>query len=118
MKLTMPLNLALLALLALTTLAGFLFIPDAKQLPVRWALDGHVSSTLPRNLALIQMPVATAAIWALVYAVNRWGNSERRAGAAAALRMILPGLTTLFLIIQLLIVLIGAGVPVPYFQAH
>jgi hypothetical protein len=99
-------------------MAGFLLIPDAKQLPVRWGLDGQVVSTLPRNLALIQMPIATAAIWALIYAVQRWGNSERRAGAAATLRMILPGVTTLFLIIQLLIVLVGAGVAVPYVQAH
>jgi hypothetical protein len=118
MKLTTPLNLAVAALLVLVTIAGVLLIPDAKQLPVRWALDGQVVATLPRNLALIQMPIATAAIWVLVYAVDRWGNSGRRAGAAATLRMVLPGLTTLFLIIQLLIVLIGAGGPVPYFQAH
>ena len=118
MRLTTPLNLALLAALVLITVAGFLLIPDAKQLPVRWGLDGQVVSTLPRNLALIQMPIATAAIWALIYAVQRWGNSERRAGAAATLRMILPGVTTLFLIIQLLIVLVGAGVAVPYVQAH
>lgn len=116
MKLNAPLNLALLAALILLTVAGFLLIPDAKQIPVRWALDGQVVATLPRNLGLIQMPIASAAIWALVYAVNRWGNSERRAGAAAALRMILPGVTTLFLIIQLLVVLIGAGAAVPYFR--
>jgi hypothetical protein len=118
MKLTTPLNLALLAALIVLTLAGFLLTPDAKQLPVRWAFDGQVVATLPRNLALIQMPIATAAIWALVYAVTRWGNSGRGAGAAAALRMVLPGLTTLFLIIQLLIVLVGAGAPLPFLQAH
>jgi hypothetical protein len=113
-----PLNLALLAAVVLLTIAGFLLIPDMKQLPVRWALDGFVVATLPRNLALVQMPIATAAIWALVYAVTRWGNSNRGAGAAAALRLVVPGLTTLFLIIQLLIVLFGAGVPIPYFHAH
>jgi hypothetical protein len=118
MKIAAPLNLVLLALVVVVTIAGFLLIPDAKQIPVRWALDGQVTSTLARNLALIQMPIATAAIWVLIYAVNRWGNSGRRAGAGAALRMVLPGLTTLFLIIQLLIVFIGAGVAVPYFQAH
>jgi hypothetical protein len=118
MKLTTPLNLALLAALVLITIAGFLLIPGANQLPVRWSLDGEVVATLPRNLALIQLPIATAAIWILVYAVTRWGNSGRGAGAAAALRLVLPGLTTLFLIIQLLIVLIGTGVPVPYLQAH
>jgi hypothetical protein len=115
---TTPLNLGLIAALVLITAAGVLLIPDAKQLPVRWAIDGQVAATLSRNFALAQMPIATAAVWVLVYAVNRWGNSARRAGAAATLRLVLPGLTTLFLVIQLLIVLIGAGVPVPYFQAH
>ena len=113
-----PLNLTLLAALVLATLAGFLLIPDAKQLPVHWGLDGRVDSTLPRNLALIQMPLATAAVWAIVALVSRFGNSGRGAGAATGLRLILPGLTTLFLLIQLVIVLLGAGVALPFFQAH
>jgi len=113
-----PLNLALLALLAVATIAGFLLIPDAKQLAVHWGLDGHVDATLPRNLALIQMPIATAAVWVLVALISRFGNSGRGAGAAAGLRFILPGLTTLFLLIQLVIVLLGAGVALPFFQAH
>ena len=113
-----PLNLALLAVLVLASVAGFLLIPDARQLPVHWGLDGHVDSTLPRNLALIQMPIATAAVWAIVAVISRFGNSGRGAGAAAGLRLILPGLTTLFLIIQLVIVLLGAGVALPFFQAH
>ena len=113
-----PLNLTLVALLVLATVAGVLLIPEAKQLPVHWGLDGHVDSTLPRNLALIQMPIATAAVWAIVALISRFGNSGRGAGAAAGLRIILPGVTTLFLIIQLVIVLLGAGVPLPFFQSH
>ena len=113
-----PLSLTLLAALVLATLAGFLLISDAKQLPVHWSLDGRVDSTLPRNLALIQMPIATAAVWAIVALVSRFGNSGRGAGAAAGLRLILPGLTTLFLLIQLVIVLLGAGITLPFFQAH
>ena len=113
-----PLNLTLVALLALATVAGFLAIPEARQLPVHWGLDGHVDSTLPRNLALIQMPIATAAVWAITAVISRFGSSGRGAGAAAGLRIILPGLTTLFLIIQLVIILLGAGVALPFFQAH
>ena len=118
MKLATPLNLVLVAVLVLVTIAGVLLVPDSKQLAVRWGLDGLVVTTLPRNLALIQMPIAAGAIWTLVYAVGRWGNSERRAGAANTLRLIVPGLTVLFLVIQLLIVLLGVGVQVPYVQAH
>jgi hypothetical protein len=117
MKILTPLNLALLAALVLVTVAGFLLIPDGKQLPTHWGLDGHVDSTLPRNLALIQMLVATALVWAVVGVIGRLGNSSRGAGAAYALRLILPGLTTLFLIIQLAIVLLGAGVNLPFLHA-
>lgn len=113
-----PLNLGLVAILVLATLAGFLLIPEARQLPVHWGLDGHVDSTLPRNLALIQMPIATAAVWAIVAVISRFGNSGRGAGAAAGLRIILPGVTTLFLIVQLVIVMLGAGVALPFFQSH
>ena len=112
-----PINLILLALMILVTVAGFLLIPDGKQLPVHWQLSGQVDSTLPRNLALIQMPIATAAVWLVVGLINRFGNSGRGAGAAYALRLILPGLTALFLIIQLAIVLLGAGVNLPYLHA-
>jgi len=118
LKLATPLNVALLVALILVTIAGVLLIPEAKQLPVHWGLDGQVDSTLPRNLALIQMPIATAAVWVIVALISRFGNSGRGAGAAAGLRLILPGLTTLFLIIQLVIVLLGAGVALPFFQSH
>jgi hypothetical protein len=81
-------------------------------------MSGQVDSTLPRNLALIQMPIATAVVWIIVALINRFGNSGRGAGAAYGLKLILPGLTALFLVIQLAIVLIGAGVPLPFLEAH
>lgn len=113
-----PVNLVLLAVLVVATIAGVLLIPDGKPLPVHWGLDGHVDATLPRNLALLQMPIATAAVWLVVAVISRFGNAGRGAGAAAALRLILPGLTTLFLLLQLVIVLLGAGVALPFFQAQ
>ena len=72
----------------------------------------------PRNLALIQMPIATGVVWVIVALIDRFGNSGRGAGAAYGLKLILPGLTTLFLLIQLAIVLLGAGVTLPFLQAH
>ncbi len=113
-----PLNLILLALVVVVTVAGFVLIADGKQLPVHWQLSGQVDSTLPRNLALIQMPIATAFVWGIVALISRFGNSGRGVGAASALRLILPGLTALFLIIQLAIVLLGVGVNLPFLQAH
>ena len=113
-----PLNLVLLALVIIVTIAGFLLIADGKLVPVHWQLSGQVDSSLPRNYALIQMPMATIAIWLLAYAIDRWGNRGRGVQAAAVIGMIIPGLTTLFLLVQLLIVLVGAGVAVPYFHAY
>ena len=113
-----PFALALAVLLLVVTAAGFLLIPDGRQVPTHWGLDGHVDFTLPRNLALIQMPLAAVAIWALVALITRYGNSGRSAAAAAGLRLVLPGVTLLFVLLQVLIVLVGAGVAVPYFHAH
>ena len=112
-----PLNLALLAALILITIAGFLLIPADKQLPVHWGLGGEVTATMSRNLALLQMPIGTALIWALFFLIGRSGNAQRRAGTAVVLRWGLPGLTALFLVVQLLIVLTGSGVSVPFFHA-
>jgi hypothetical protein len=116
MKLATPLNLAFVAALIAITVAGFLLLPADRQLPVRWALDGHPGATLPRNLALLQMPTATALIWLVVYAVSRFGNDQRRAGAERVLRLIAPALAVLFVLVQLIIVLLGAGVALPFFR--
>ena len=108
-RLATPLNLVIVAILVIVTLAGFVLIPADAPLAVHWQLDGRVDATLPRNLALLQMPVATLLVWAIVYAIGRWGNSGRGAGAAMGLRIVLPGVTALFALIQLVIVLGGLG---------
>jgi len=113
-----PLNVVLLVLVALLAVCGVLLIPEAKELPVRWGLDGSVAATLPRNWALLQMPIATAIVWALIYAVGRVGNAQRRAGAERTLRLIVPVLTALFALVQLIVVLLGAGVSLPFFHAY
>jgi immunity protein, SdpI family len=111
-----PISLLLLAALAVITLLGYLQIPADLVLPVRWGLHGEVTSTLPRNLALLQMPLAAIAIWVLVSMVGRFGTAERRPSTAVVLRWAIPLLTGLFALVQLLIVLIGLGVAVPFFQ--
>jgi hypothetical protein len=111
-----PISLLLLAALAVITLLGYLQIPADLVLPVRWGLHGEVTSTLPRNLALLQMPLAAIAIWVLVSMVGRFGTAERRPSTAIVLRWAIPLLTGLFALVQLLIVLIGLGVAVPFFQ--
>ena len=90
-RLATPLNLVIVAILALATIAGLVLVRADAPLAVHWQLDGRVDATLPRNLALIQMPIAAAAVWVIVVLISRFGNSGRGAGAAAGLRLILPG---------------------------
>jgi len=99
-----PLNLALVAILVLATLAGLVLIPSDAQVIVRWGFDFKPTQTLPKLLALLQMPLATAILWAIFWALGRYGNAERRAGQARALAIALPALTGLFALVQIVIV--------------
>jgi hypothetical protein len=100
-----PLNLSLLAILILATLAGLILVPDSAAVAVRWGLDLQPTQTLPKYQALMQMPIATAALWAIFWAIDRYGNRERHAGQGRALAIALPALTGLLAAVQVLIVL-------------
>ena len=111
-----PLSLIFLTALAALTVLGYLQIPPDLVLPVRWGLHGEVTSTLPRNLALLQMPLAALLVWIIVAIIGRSGTALRRPGTAIVLRWAVPLLTAVFALVQLLIVLVGLGVAVPFFQ--
>ena len=115
-KLNTPLNLVLLALGVLLTAAGFLLVPSALDLPVRWGIDGHVLATMPRNWALLQMPLATALVYGVVFLIITRGTAQTRPSTATVLRLAMPTLTVLFILVQLVIVLSGLGIAVPFFQ--
>jgi hypothetical protein len=112
-----PLNLLLLGVGIIVTAWGFLAIPAGLDLPVRWGLSGEVTATMPRSWALLQMPIATAVIWGLFYLIGQRGTAEKRASTAVVLRWGLPILTALFVLVQLVIVLTGLGVALPFFRA-
>jgi hypothetical protein len=112
-----PLELLLLAILVVITAAGFVLIPAGLDLPVHWGLDGSVTATMTRNWALLQMPIAAAIIWGLFYLIATSGRTERRRGTAIVLRWGPAVLTAVFILAQLLIVLSGLGVAVPFFHA-
>jgi hypothetical protein len=111
-----PLNLLLLALVVVVTLAGIVLIPADAILPVHFGLDGAVNGTMPKLLALAQMPIATALIWLLFYAIARRGTANARPSTAVVLHYGLPALTAIFAVVQLVIVLLGLGIAVPYFH--
>ena len=115
-KLNTPLNLSLLAALALITVAGFALIPAGLDLPIRWGIDGHVTATMRRTWALLQMPIATALVHGIVYLVTTRGTAQTRPSTAIVLQWAIPLLTALFGLVQLLILLTGLGIAVPFFQ--
>lgn len=107
-----PLNVAFVAMLVAATVAGFIFIPGSMALPSHWGIDGQPDMTLPRNWALLQMPAAIAAVWAIFYAIQRWGNRDRQQASTHVMNVALTAITGLFVLIQVLIVLVGIGVAV------
>lgn len=107
-----PLNIAFLVLGALATVAGFLLIPSGMALPAHWGIDGRPDMTLPRNLALLQMVGIVAAVWAIFWALGRWGNRERQQASTHVLNVALTAITGLFVLIQVLVVMVGVGVEV------
>lgn len=105
-----PLNLALVVLGVVATIAGYLLIAPGADLPVRWGLDLQPTASLTRNLALLQMPLAMAVIWAIFVAVDRFGNTQRQTSRIKTLNWTLTGVTTLLVAVQLAIVVIGLGI--------
>ncbi len=107
-----PLNIALVVMGLLTTAAGFLLIPGDTILPSHWGLNGQPDAFLPRNLALLQMPAVIVAVWVIFWAIDRWGNADRRRASTHVMNVALTAVTGLFVLIQMLVVLVGLGVAV------
>jgi len=112
-----PLNLTSVAIAIVTTIAGFALIPAGTIMPVRWGIDGRIDGTMPRDLALIVMPVTVAFIWGLFAAIDRFTSPNKRAASAALVNVAISSTTALFTLIQVLLVLIALGVPVDLVRA-
>jgi uncharacterized membrane protein len=107
-----PLNIAFAVLGVLATIAGFVLVPADAMLPAHWGVDGQPDMYLPRHWALLQIPAIIAAVWVIFYAIQRWGNSERRQASTHVMNVALTAITGLFVLIQVLVVLVGMGIAV------
>ncbi|MEO6395088.1 MAG: SdpI family protein [Devosia sp.] len=112
-----PINLLLVGIGLAATIAGFLFVPMNIDLPVHWGLDGQIDAMLPRNWALLRMPATIAGVWAIFWAINRFGNAERRQASTYVMNVALTAVTGLMVLFQILIVLVGLGVAVDVVKA-
>lgn len=107
-----PVALLVAAALLLAMAVGFLVVPPDAILPVHWGLSGQPDGFAPRNVALV-MPVGIAAvILALYLFMARFGARAQVERGRHLLRGLLPALLGLFLVIEIGIVLIGAGAEV------
>ena len=105
------LNLLLLGVLALVTIGGYALIPPGTQLPVHWDISGQPDSFLPREQALLIMPLLIAVVGLIFWGVGRFSPPAQLEAGRFAWRTVVPSVFGLFLIIQTCMVLIGMGYP-------
>ena len=104
-----PLNIALLVLLAAATIAGFVLVPAGTILPIHWGVSGEPDGFLPRDGALLLIPIIAIFVLALLFGVQRFVSEERRQASRHAIAAVIPTLLILFTAIQAATVMIGTG---------
>lgn len=107
-----PLNLGLVAILAIATAAGFILVPAGTTLPVHWGITGEADGFLPRDAALLMLPLIALLVLALLVGAQRLAGEQRRQASRFAIAAAVPALLALFTAIQVGTVLIGSGVDV------
>lgn len=111
-----PLRLALLAALALVTVAGFILVPPGAMLPVHWGISGAADAFWPKELALLMPLVMAAIVWGVFLLLPRLARSADLDAGRHPLGVVLTSLTVLALLIGAATVLIGVGVDVNMVQ--
>jgi uncharacterized membrane protein len=107
-----PLNIGLVAILAIATAAGFVLVPAGTTLPVHWGITGEADGFLPRDAALLMLPLIALLILALLVGAQRLAGEQRRQASRFAIAAAVPALLALFTAIQVGTVMIGSGVDV------
>ena len=107
-----PLNVGLVAMLAIATAAGFMLVPAGTTLPVHWGITGEADGFLPRDTALLMLPLIALLVLALLVGVQRLAGEQRRQASRFAIAAVVPALLALFTAIQVGTVMIGSGVDV------
>lgn len=105
-----PLNLSLLAGLALTTGAGYLMVPPHAEMPIHWGLNGEADGFAPAFLAL-SMPLLLAALALGIALIARRGPLRAQFEAG---RHVMHAVTSLLIALALLIQLASVALAVGY----
>jgi len=104
-------NLVLWAALVAVTLGGYLLIPPGTWLPVHWGTSGEPDAFWPRDIALPMPALIGLAVTMVFFAVGRFAPAKQIEASRHAWRTVVPALTSLFLTIQVGVVLVGLGYP-------
>lgn len=107
-----PLRIALLAAMALAVVAGFVLVPAGTVLPIHWGVTGEADGFVDRNLALLMPAGVVALVWLIFAAVARFASAPDVAAGRYVTGVVLTALTTIFLAVEVMLVLIGLGTPV------
>jgi uncharacterized membrane protein len=94
------------------TVAGFVLVPADTPLPIHWGIGGEADWFVPRDLALLMLPLVAALVVGLLVGLQRAAGAERVRASRHAVAAVVPALLGLFVAIQASIVSIGLDVPV------
>jgi uncharacterized membrane protein len=112
-----PLRITLIAAFALVVAAGYLLVPAGTVIPIHWAADGSADGFLPKELALLVPAAIATLVWGVFLVVARTASIEDFEAARSVIGVTLTALTGIFLAIEIMLVLIGVGLPINAVQA-
>lgn len=116
-RLFTPIRVTLLIGLLLAFIAGLVLVPVGTLLPVHWGPSGAADQYLPREWALMMPLIVVAGLWALFIAMTWLARPADLEAGRSGFGVALAGLTAIFLVIEVAMVLTGMGMPVNMVQA-
>lgn len=111
--LTAPLNLGLIALLVVVTVAGFALVPAGASVPIHWGLTGEPDRFASREVGLLLQPAVCLLILALFWALERFLPAEQFAAGRHVQAAVIPVILVVMVVVQIAVVLTAIGRPVP-----
>lgn len=105
-----PHHIAMMAIIAAITLAGYLIIPAHISLPVHWNIFGQPDAFASRNYALPMIPAIILGIIVLIAVALKYAPTRHTENGKYVIRAALTAILLLCGAIQVGLVLIGYGV--------
>lgn len=108
--------LTLVAALVCVTLWGYWTIPMDRLVPVHWDIAGEPDNFAPAGLALLIAPTMAALVALIVWTVAHWSAPEKRQARKYIDRALVPAITALAVVMQIITINAGSGGTLPVFK--